>query len=71
MTAVNHIHFPKMDKETVREKHEKLYQEVNKDLYKDLALARDNFDKFRQKLILNLIDEKQKQMKMWAFLLQQ
>ena len=52
-----------MDKETVREEHERLHQEF-KDLYKDLALARDHFNKFRQKLILNLIEEKQKQMKL-------
>ena len=70
MTAVNQIHFTKMDKERVREEHERLYQEI-KDLYKNLALARDNFDKFRQKQILNLIEEKQKQMKMWATLIQQ
>ena len=59
-----------MDKETAREEHERLYQEI-KDLYKDLALARDHFDKFRQKFILNLIEEEQKQMKMWATLIQQ
>ena len=69
-TVVNHIHFYKMDKETVREEHERLYQEF-KDLYKDLALTRDHFNKFRQKLIFNLIKEKQKQMKMWATLTQQ
>ena len=45
--AVNLIHFHKMNKETVREEHERLYQEI-KDLCKDLALARDQFDKFRQ-----------------------
>ena len=70
MTAVNYIHFHKMDKETVREEHKRLHQEI-KDLYQDLALARDNFGKFRQKLILNLIEEMQKQMKMWATLIQQ
>ena len=70
MTGVNHIDYPKMDKETAKEEHERLYQEI-KDLYKDLALPRDNIDKFRQKLILNLIEEKQKQMKMWATLIQQ
>ena len=59
-----------MDKETVREEYERLYQEM-KELYKDLALAREHFDKFRQKLILNLIEEKQKQMKMWVTLIQQ
>ena len=70
VTAINHIHFPKMDKETVREEHERLHQEI-KDLCKDLALARDNFIKFRQKLILDLIEEKQKQMKVWTTLIQQ
>ena len=54
-TTVNHIHFYKIDKETVREEHDRLYQEI-KELYKDLTLARDHFDKFRQKLILNLIE---------------
>ena len=59
-----HSNFSSMDKEAENLKWKSLYQEI-KQLYKDLALARDNFNRNKKIMILNLIEEKQKQMKMY------
>ena len=53
-----------MDPEVCMDMIHTLEQEI-KDLYKELAQARDEFDKFKQKLILHTIEVKRKQLQMW------